>query len=84
MAVRVDLIPRYVAENPGRPGPAYARLVDSGVEIWALIAYLQAADGDIARVVADYDLPREAVEAALAYYRLHKKQLDARIVLNSA
>jgi len=32
----------------------------------------------------DYALPREAVEAALAYYRRNKEYIDARLLLNSA
>jgi uncharacterized protein (DUF433 family) len=38
---------------------------------------------DVAQVAADYALPSEAVEAAMAYYRRHKDLIDARIVANA-
>jgi uncharacterized protein (DUF433 family) len=41
-------------------------------------------DGDVAQLAAAYALPREAVEAALAYYHRHKELIDARIALNAA
>jgi len=62
-----------------------ARLATSGVSIWALIAYLQkAVEGDIDRAVTDYEIPVEAVEAALDYYDQHRAIIDARILLNTA
>jgi uncharacterized protein (DUF433 family) len=73
------LIERYVESDPDQPGSNGARLRDHGVSIWALIAYYRAARGDIDRVAADYELPVEAVKAALAYYRKHKASTDARI-----
>ncbi|MBI3978530.1 MAG: DUF433 domain-containing protein [Chloroflexi bacterium] len=79
-----ELIERYVEEDPRRPGPAEARLRASSVPVWILVAQLDAANGDPARLAGDYHLPREAVEAALAYYRRHKRPIDARIALNAA
>ena len=39
---------------------------------------------DVEVVARDYELPREAVEAALAYYEVHKAAIDARIASNVA
>ena len=79
------LIARYIEENPRRPGPLHARLKESGVEIWALISYLQKAmQGDRSSTARDYDLPIEAVEAAEAYYHRHQDILNARIAVNAA
>jgi uncharacterized protein (DUF433 family) len=79
------LIERHIDASwdryPG--GRADARLLDSGVPVWALIGQLEAG-GDLDQVAADYSLPREAVEAALAYYRRHRALIDARILLNTA
>jgi uncharacterized protein (DUF433 family) len=61
--------------------PADAWISGYGVDIWALIAYLRVVDGDIDQVAKAYDLPREAVEAALAYYSQHEKVIDARLML---
>ena len=65
-----ELIAHYIELNPHHPGLDEARLKNRGVAVWALIGYLHGgAEGSIARVAVDYDLPREAVEAAIAYYR---------------
>ena len=74
-----ELIERYIEERPGESGSSGARLRDYGVSVWALIAYHEATGGHAEQVAVDYELPREAVEAALAYYRLHKANIDARI-----
>jgi len=81
-----ELIDRYIdAEWDRYPsGRADARLKDYGVPVWALIGQLQAIGSDLDQLAADYELPREAVEAALAFYRQNKKYVDARLLLNSA
>lgn len=66
------------------PRTGEARLVASGVSVWALIAYLQSAvDGDVERA-ADYEISIEDVETALDYYHQHRAVIDARILLNAA
>lgn len=82
--VASDLISRHVEVDAQRWGPAGARLRDSGVEVWALVAQLPAMGGDVARLADAYGLPLEVVEAAFAYYRAHKQPIDARIALNAA
>jgi uncharacterized protein (DUF433 family) len=74
-----DPIARYVEEGPGGP-----RLREFGVDVWVLVAQLPAMDGDGAKLAAAYGLPVDTVEAALAYYRLHKELIDAQIALNAA
>ena len=78
------LIERYVEPNPHHPGPADVRLREYCVPVWALIGYWKAAEGDVERVAADYRLPREAVEAAIAYYKRNRAVIDARIAANAA
>lgn len=77
-----ELIERFIEENPFRPGVADARLTDSGVPVWAIIGYLPAVGDNPDRVAKSYDLPREAVDAALAYYDRHRRVIDARIAAN--
>jgi uncharacterized protein (DUF433 family) len=81
-----ELIERYVDLDTDRypAGRADARLHTYGVPVWALIGQLRALDGDVEQLARDYELPREAVEAALAYYRCNKIYIDARLLLNSA
>ena len=78
------LIARYIEQNPHYPSLDAARLRKYGVSVWSIIAHLHAVGGDVAHVAADYGLPCEAVEAALAYYRRHKDLIDARIAANAA
>jgi uncharacterized protein (DUF433 family) len=78
------LIERYIEPDPYRPGPGEARLKEYGVPVWALVGHMNAVDGQIERVAEDYDLPEEAVHAALAYYRQYRAAIDARLRANAA
>ena len=79
MSASTKLIPKYIDTSAGR---AEARVVPYGVSVWALVGYLKAAQGDKDRVARDYEVPREAVEAAEAYYRRNKALIDARLAMN--
>jgi uncharacterized protein (DUF433 family) len=79
-----ELIKRWIEQQPHRPDPAEARLVEFGIPVWALVGYLEAVRNDVAQVADDYEVPCEAVEAALAYYRQHRQVIDARIAANAA
>ena len=79
-----NLIEKYIELDPRRPGPEEARLRESGVPVWVLIAQLAGVTGDLDHLAADYHIPREAVEAALAYYQRHKQSIEARIAMNAA
>jgi hypothetical protein len=78
------LIERWIEANPHRPGNANARLREYGVPVWALIGHAQAVNGDAATGAADYDLPREAADAAFAFYRRHTAIIDDRLAANLA
>jgi uncharacterized protein (DUF433 family) len=71
-----------VEPEPGR-GRDRARLKDSGVPVWALIAELQANNWDIAEVARAYRIPEIAVRAAIRYYENNKPFIDAFLLLNS-
>ena len=68
--------------DPHRPGRHRARLVHSGKPIWALIASLRGNDWDVAQTARDYNLPEEAVQAAVDHYRAEPKYIDAFLLLN--
>jgi uncharacterized protein (DUF433 family) len=76
------LIERWIERNRYKPGIEEAQVVRFEVPVYALIGYLEAAGGDADRVARDYDVPREAVDAAIAYYRRHTAAIDARITAN--
>lgn len=77
------LIARWIERDPRWPGPSEARLAGYGVAVWALVGALPMAGGNIAELTAAYEVPREAVEAALAYYRQHRTAIDARLARNA-
>ena len=77
-----QLIERWIDPGSRQYGRAEARLKRYGVSVWVLMSYWYYGQGDIDVVAGAYNLPREAVEAALAYYRQHQKYIDARILLN--
>jgi uncharacterized protein (DUF433 family) len=79
------LIERHVAPDPAGRGAPYARLTESGAPVWALVAYHQGdAGGDVRLVAEGYGASVEAVRAALAYYRRHRAEIDAWLLLNRA
>ena len=80
------LIERHVDLDTDRypGGRADARLRDSGVSVWAIVAFLRVYGHDVDKVAEHFELSREEVEAALAYYRRNKPYVDARITLNEA
>ncbi len=81
---RHDLAEDWIELDPARPGPQGARLREYGVPIWILVGYWKGSGQDAAVVARDFDVPIEAVEAALAYYQRHPDVIDARITLNVA
>jgi uncharacterized protein (DUF433 family) len=78
-----ELIARHIEPDPHKPERAEARVVGSGVHVWALIPHLQAENGDLEAAAAHYDLTTEQVEAAAAYYRRNQSVIDARIEANA-
>jgi uncharacterized protein (DUF433 family) len=80
------LIERHVDLETDRypSGRADARLRDSGVSVWAIVTFLRIYGHDVDKVAEHFELSREEVEAALAYYRRNKPYIDARITLNEA
>ena len=77
------LIERWVERHPSR-GTHRAVLVGSGVPVYALVGYLDVVNGDLDQAAQAYGVPREAVEAALAYYRRNRFLIDAWIAMNAA
>ena len=72
----------YIEENPFKPGVANARLVESGMAIWAFAGALEAAGNDPERIAHDYELSPEQVAAAITYYHRHKDVIDDRRMAN--
>ena len=58
--------------------PQTARLADSAVPVWALIGLYKNLH-DVQAVAGDYDVPDEAVQAAVAFY----EQPEVRPVIDA-
>ncbi len=77
------LIEQYI--DTDWPRADQARLKETGVEVWALIAYLQYAnEGDEEQTAKEYGLSPEALCAAQAYYERHRALISARILVNNS
>jgi hypothetical protein len=73
--------------DPDQPVADQARLVDSGVAVWAIVNHLgnvagreigdKVDAGAIAQTARDYEVPVVEVVAALAFYRKHRSGIDA-------
>jgi uncharacterized protein (DUF433 family) len=73
------LIERWIRPHPYQAGPGDVVLAESSVPVYAIIGQLPVYKGNLDQVADDYEVPREAVEAALAYHRRHRAVIDARI-----
>lgn len=71
-----------IAMDPHRAGRAFARLVEYGKPVWAIVAYFKGFEGDVARTAEAHGIPEAAVRAAIAYYESDPKFIDAFLLLN--
>jgi uncharacterized protein (DUF433 family) len=82
---KADLIEKYIEPDPNHAGSYDARLTPYGVSVWTIVNRLETVNGgDVDEAAADYDVPCEAIEAALAYYERHRSAIDARIDAQNA
>ncbi len=78
-----ELIETYIERNPHHPGRADVRLKDSCVPVWAIVGHWQATGRDAEYVARGYQVPRAAVDAALAYYYQHQALIEERLAENA-
>lgn len=80
------LIAQYIERDPAQPWPGGERIKDLHTPVWALIGYYKlSAHGNIDTVAEDYEIPCDAVAAALAFYNTNEHAhcaIDARIDAN--
>jgi uncharacterized protein (DUF433 family) len=84
---RSDALAALVELDPEQPVADQARLVDSGVAVWAIVNHVGNLAGEeiagnvdamtIARTAYDYDIPAVDVVAALDFYQRHRAEVDA-------
>jgi uncharacterized protein (DUF433 family) len=74
-----ELIEKWIELNLHKQQKEEAVIRDTLVPVWSLVGYSEAYHGDLARVADGFEIPLEAVEAAMAYYAAHKCIIDNRI-----
>lgn len=72
------LLNQYIQFDPDKSGVDQVRVIPADVPVWVIVAQVEGVDGDVSQVADDYELPREAVEAALIFYRRNRAAIDAR------
>ncbi|HZQ36676.1 MAG TPA: DUF433 domain-containing protein [Dehalococcoidia bacterium] len=78
-----ELIEKWIELNPHKQRREEAVIRDTLVPVWSVVGYSEAYHGDLARVAEGFDIPLEAVEAAMAYYAANKCVIDNRIEANA-
>lgn len=77
------LIAEWIEPHPTKGGRDEYRLnKERAISVWAIIGYLEATQGDRDRVARTYLIPREAVDAAIAYYERNREVIDNRLDAN--
>ena len=76
-----ELIARYIKPHPSDRGRAYAWFPAYGHSVAAIVRALRSRGGDVNETAADWEMPEEAVRAAIAFYRRHRALIDARILI---
>jgi len=78
-----ELVEKWIESNPHKQRKEEAVIRDTLIPVWSLVGYSEAYHGDLARVAAGFDIPLEAVDAAMAYYAAHKCIIDSRVAANA-
>ncbi|MDI3340574.1 MAG: hypothetical protein QJR03_08580 [Sphaerobacter sp.] len=73
------LIARHIDSDTVRGGPEYARLRDSGLAVWCLVAGMDPWEDSLEDLAEDYEVSPESVLAAIYYYWQHRDAIDRRI-----
>jgi uncharacterized protein (DUF433 family) len=78
------MIDKYIEQSPYELGRESARLKGRRLSVATLVTSLLYHGGDLYAVADAYEIPDEAVRAAIWYYGQNKQVLDARLLLDWA
>lgn len=79
---RRRLVETHITPHLHKAGLSEVVLRGRQVPVWAIIGHLMSMPGDIDQVAEDYDVPDEAVVAALLFYADNKVIIDERLRAN--
>jgi uncharacterized protein (DUF433 family) len=74
----------HLEADPYKPGAGSARVRGTGVPVWAIVDHMRVTGDDEERTAQEFEIPVDAVRAAVAYYEDHRQVIDARIAANVA
>lgn len=78
--VRMRRVPGIVFVDGARPGERRACIAGTGTEVWEIAATWRELGEDYQALEEYYDwLPEPRLRAALAYYELYPREIDARL-----
>lgn len=78
-----ELIAHHIGPDSTAPGRAYARLTHWPYSVAFIIGTLQLEHGSVANTARTLDIPDEAVQAAIAWYRRYPEYIDARNLIEN-
>ena len=76
------LVDAMIEQDPSKPGRHNARFKEYGTHVWAVLGVLQRTNGDVAATAREWQMPEDAVRAAIRYYERHKELFDAYFLLD--
>ncbi len=71
-----ELIAKHIRDTGVKPD--YARVRETGVPVWVIAECEYAWRGDTEQIALEYQRTDDAINAARAYDRRHKREVDAR------
>jgi uncharacterized protein (DUF433 family) len=79
-----DLIAKNIIPDPLKGNDAIGdyRLRESYIHVWALVGHYRAVKRNKIRVAEDYEIPLEEVDAALAFYKQNRREINKRLRQN--
>jgi hypothetical protein len=75
------IVDAMIEQDPNKPGRHNARYKEYGTHVSTILGVLQRTHGDIAETAREWQMPEEAVWAAIRYYERHKELFDAYVLL---
>jgi uncharacterized protein (DUF433 family) len=75
-------IARWIEPAAADTDPADCCVLPRRVPVWAIIGQLKLEYWKAEVVAGEYELPLEAVQAAMAYYRRNQRDVDQRVAAN--
>lgn len=78
LSSRVD---SFIEQDPEKPGRHHARFIENGTRVSAVLGTWRRTNGNVLETRHEWNLPDDALEAAIHYYEQHRDLFDAVFLL---